>query len=430
MSTPTTTNAELFARAQRTIPGGVNSPVRAFGPVGGTPRFIVSGQGCRVVDAEGNSYIDYLGSWGPLILGHRPPVVEAAVAAALTQGTSFGAPTEREIELAELICEMLPHAEMARLVSSGTEATMTAIRLARGATGRDKIVKFEGCYHGHADSFLVAAGSGAATHGHPSSPGVPAALAELTLTAPFNDAAAVEALFAQHGPEIAAVIVEPIAGNIGLVPPVPGFLETLRSQATEHGAVLIFDEVMTGFRVHPQSAQGLCGVTPDLTTLGKIIGGGLPVGAIVGPRNLMEQLSPTGPIYQAGTLSGNPLSVAAGLAQLQELHKNSADIYATLERQAARLTEGVTAALSSKGIAHQMPRAGSMFALYFRAEPVRNFDDAKAADAELFRSYFHSLLASGVAVAPSPFEAGFVSTAHDDAAIDATVAAVGAWQPA
>lgn len=416
-------NETLFQRAQQSIPGGVNSPVRAFGPVGGTPRFIVSGDGCRVVDAAGRSYIDYVGSWGPLILGHRPAAVEAAVQHALAHGTSFGAPTIAEIELAELICEILPHAEMARLVSSGTEATMTAIRLARGATGRDKIVKFEGCYHGHADSFLVAAGSGAATHGHPSSPGVPAALAALTLTARFNDAQGVADLFAQDGDQIAAVIVEPIAGNIGCVPPAPGFLEELRRITQAHGALLIFDEVMTGFRVHPQSAQGLYGVAPDLTTLGKIIGGGLPVGAVAGPRNYMEQLSPTGPIYQAGTLSGNPLSVAAGLAQLRELHENSDEIYARLEQQTARLVAGLSEVFSAKGIAHQLPRVGSMFALYFRDQAVQNFDDAKDANADLFREYFHGMLNAGVYIAPSPFEAGFVSTAHDDAAIDATVAA-------
>ncbi len=417
-------NSELFERAKKSIPGGVNSPVRAFGPVGGTPPFIVSGAGCRVRDADGRDYIDYVGSWGPLILGHAEPAVLDRVRAALSAGTSFGAPTEREIELAEMITRLVPSAEKVRLVSSGTEATMTALRLARGITGRDRLIKFEGCYHGHADSFLVAAGSGAASHGHPSSPGVPAALADLTLVAPYNDVAATEALFAEHGSDIAAVIVEPVAGNMGVVEPLDGFLEKLRALTTKHGALLIFDEVMTGFRVHPQSAQGLYGVTPDLTTLGKIVGGGLPVGAITGPHRFMDQLSPDGAIYQAGTLSGNPLSVAAGLAMLGRLEQDRDAIYGALEATTTALADGVGDALTKAGIPHQIPHVGSMFCVYFSDQPVHNFADASRADKDRFNSYFHQLLASGVSVAPSPFEAGFVSLAHDDAAVNATIDAV------
>lgn len=415
------TNEDLLQRAQRSIPGGVNSPVRAFGPVGGTPPFIASGSGCRIRDAEGREYIDYVGSWGPLILGHAAPVVEEAVREALSRGTSFGAPTEAEIVLAELVCELIPSAEMVRLVSSGTEATMTALRLARGATGRDAVIKFEGCYHGHADSFLVAAGSGAATHGHPSSPGVPAALAELTRTAPFNDLDAVRAHFEALDGEIAAVIVEPIAGNMGCVPPQPGFLEGLREITQQHGAVLIFDEVMTGFRVHPLSAQGLYGVEPDLTTLGKIIGGGLPVGAVAGSRKFMEQLSPTGPIYQAGTLSGNPLSVAAGTAMLRTLRDDRDAVYSRLESSGEQLMQGMHEVLEERGIPHQTPRVGSMFGLYFSEEPVHDFQGASHADANRFRKFFHGMLERGVYFAPSPFEAGFISVTHNEQAIERTI---------
>ena len=423
MTTSSPSNESLFDRAKQTIPGGVNSPVRAFGSVGGTPRFIASAKGCRVTDVEGKAYIDYIGSWGPMILGHAHPSIVRAIESSLPQGTSFGAPTEAEVLLAERLVERVPHAEMARLTTSGTEATMTALRLARGITGRDAFIKFEGNYHGHADSFLVAAGSGAATHGHPSSPGVPAALAELTRLAPFNDLAAVEKIFAADRDAIAAVIVEPIAGNIGCVPPVPGFLEGLRELCTKHGAMLIFDEVMTGFRVHPRCAQTLYGVTPDITTLGKIVGGGMPVGAVVGPKKTMEQLSPTGPIYQAGTLSGNPLSVAAGLALLDELAARETEIYPTLENYAKRLVEGIGAAFDAHGIEHTLPRVGSMFSIYFRKDPVTNFEHAKESDAERFKTLFHGLLDRGVNLAPSPFEAAFVSESHDAEAIDETIEA-------
>lgn len=417
-------NEELFQRAGRSIPGGVNSPVRAYGPVGGTPPFITRGQGCRVWDADGREFIEYIGSWGPHILGHAAPEIEAAVIDALGRSTSFGAPTEAEVEFAELICERVPSAEMVRLVNSGTEATMTALRLARGITGRDAFLKFEGCYHGHADSFLVAAGSGAATHGHPSSPGVPASLAQLTRTAPFNDLEAVAAHFEELDGELAAVIVEPVAGNMGCIPPVPGFLEGLREITKRHGALLIFDEVMTGFRVHPGGAQAAYGVDPDLTTLGKIIGGGLPVGAVTGSREHMEQLSPTGKIYQAGTLSGNPLSVAAGLAMLRVLADREGEIYPTLERRTSRLVEGWSAALTKHGIGHYTTQLGSMFGLFFRSDPVHNFGDACAADTNQFRRFFHGMLEAGIYLAPSAFEAGFVSYAHDDEAIEKSIQAV------
>jgi glutamate-1-semialdehyde 2,1-aminomutase len=400
----------------------VNSPVRSFGAVGGTPRFIASAEGCRITDAAGRTAIDYVGSWGPMILGHAHPAILAAVAAALADGTSFGAPTERELLLAERIRERVPSAEMVRLTSSGTEATMTALRLARGITGRDTLIVFEGNYHGHADSFLVAAGSGAATHGHPSSPGVPAALAALTRVATYNDLASVEAIVGEDGERIAAIFVEPVAGNIGCVPPAPGFLAGLRRIASDCGALLVFDEVMTGFRVHPRGAQALYGVTPDLTTLGKIVGGGLPVGAVAGPRAHLERLSPTGPIYQAGTLSGNPLSVAAGLALLDLLAERENEIYPALEARSARLCQGISQALA--GIPHTVPRVASMFSVYFRAAPVRNYAEAKQADAARFRRFFHGLLERGVYLPPSPFEACFVSLAHDDAAIDETIAAV------
>ncbi len=414
-------SARLFENAKRRIPGGVNSPVRAFGPVGGVPPFIASANGCRITDVDGRVYVDYVGSWGPMILGHAHPAVLAALRETIERGTSFGAPTEAEVDLAELICERVPSAEMVRLVSSGTEATMTALRIARGATGRDAIVKFEGCYHGHADSFLVAAGSGAATHGHPSSPGVPASLAALTLTAPFNDLGAVAEIFARSGKEIAAVIVEPVAGNMGCVPPQPGFLEGLRALTKEYGALLIFDEVMTGFRVHPRSAQGLYGIDPDLTTLGKIIGGGLPIGAVAGKRPLLEQLAPVGPIYQAGTLSGNPLSVAAGLATLRTLRDQEETIYGKLEELTRSLVTQVGAALRDRAVPHQVQRVGSMFAIYFTDALVHNFADAKRSDANLFKRFFHGMLAGGIYFAPSPYEAAFVSAAHDTAALTATI---------
>lgn len=417
-------NAALFERAQAVIPGGVNSPVRAFGPVGGRPPFIRRGAGPYVHDHDGRRYLDYVGSWGPLILGHAASFVRDAIREALDAGTSFGAPTAREVELAELLARRVPNAEMSRLVSSGTEATMTALRLARGVTGRDRFVKFEGCYHGHSDAFLVAAGSGAASHGHPSSPGVPAALAELTLLAPFNDLAAVEAHFAAHPAGIAAVIVEPIAGNMGCVPPVVGFLDGLRALCDRHGALLIFDEVMTGFRVHPRGAQALTGIDADLVTLGKIVGGGMPLGAVAGPQRFMSQLSPTGPIYQAGTLSGNPLSVAAGLATLRELEQREAEIYGHLDRVTERLIRGMESIFRERGIAHTVVRRGSMFGMFFADSPVTDFAGARASDTERFKRYFHGLLDRGVYMAPSPFEAGFVSFDHQDEHVDETLEAI------
>lgn len=417
-------NQQLFEEAQQVIPGGVNSPVRAFGSVGGTPRFIRSAQGCRITDSDGKEYIDFVGSWGPMILGHSHPAVLEAVGRVLRDGTSFGAPTEMEIELASLIVDMIPSAEMVRLTSSGTEATMSALRLARGITGRDRCIKFEGCYHGHGDSFLVAAGSGAATHGHPSSPGVPAATADLTGVVPYNDLAGVKQYLEQHSGQVAAIIVEPIAGNMGCVPPVPGFLEGLRELCDQHGSLLIFDEVMTGFRVHPAGAQGLLGIEPDLTTLGKIVGGGMPMGVVCGPRKSMEQFSPTGPIYQAGTLSGNPLSVAAGIALLSELKQEAATIYPALEQKGQRLVSAWQEALDQREITHCWNRVGSMFGLFFSDGPVHCFADASRSDQDLFRRFFHHLLDEGVSIAPSPFEAGFLSMAHSDDDIDQTVAAI------
>ena len=366
-------NQELFNRALHLIPGGVNSPVRAFGSVGGTPRFIKKAKGSRIHDEDGKEYIDFVGSWGPMILGHAHPDILEAIMKTAVNGTSFGAPTAAEVEIAELIVDMVPSAEMARLTSSGTEATMSALRLARGITGRSRFIKFEGCYHGHGDSFLVAAGSGAATHGHPSSPGVPEATANLTLVAPFNDLAAVESLMTAHGDDVAAIFVEPIAGNMGCVPPVPGFLEGLRALCDKHGAMLVFDEVMTGFRVSPNCAQGLLGVKPDLTTLGKIVGGGMPMGVVCGPRELMENFSPTGAVYQAGTLSGNPLSVAAGIALLTKLREDSSSIYSTLDQRGQQLHESWKSALDSQQIPHSWHRVGSMFGLFFTDKTVTNF---------------------------------------------------------
>lgn len=414
---------DLYERACRVIPGGVNSPVRAFGSVGGTPPFIESAAGCRVRDSKGNETIDYVGSWGPMILGHSHPAIVAAIAEALENGTSFGAPTAAEVRLAEAICSLVPTAEMVRLVSSGTEATMTAIRLARGATGRDAFIKFEGNYHGHGDSFLISAGSGAATHGHPSSPGVPEALAKLTRIAPYNDIDTVAEIFSAEGGNIAAVIVEPIAGNMGCVPPVDGFLEGLRGLTHDHGALLIFDEVMTGFRVHPGGAQSLYQIDPDITCLGKIVGGGMPMGAVAGPRELLEQLSPVGDIYQAGTLSGNPLSVAAGLAVLEVISREMDTIYPTLEMRTRQLTEGLVRVFSNRGIPHQINSVASMFSVFFTSTSVRNFSGAKTSDAERFKRFFHGMLERGISLAPSPYEAGFVSLAHDEEAIATTLAA-------
>jgi glutamate-1-semialdehyde 2,1-aminomutase len=410
---------ELLQRARRTIPGGVNSPVRAFGSALVEPPFIVKGEGAVMFDEDGHRYIDYVGSWGPLVLGHAHPRIVEAVTKAAARGTSFGAPTRGEIELAERICEVVPSVEMVRLVSSGTEATMSAVRLARGATGRDKFIKFVGCYHGHGDAFLIQAGSGLATHGVPSSPGVPAQTAADTLTAPYNDIAAVSKLFEQHQ-DIAAVIVEPVAGNMGCVPPEPGFLSGLRELCTQHGAILIFDEVMTGFRVGPQCAQGRYGVTPDLTTLGKVIGGGLPVGAYGGRKDLMEQISPAGPVYQAGTLSGNPLAVAAGLAALDVLYEDPS-LFDHVEQSTKRLAVGLTEAAKAAGVDLVVQHVGSMGCAYFSSQPVRNFDDAVQADADRFYRFHASMLEHGIYLAPSPFEAFFVSAAHGEAEIAATI---------
>ncbi|MFP5358143.1 MAG: glutamate-1-semialdehyde 2,1-aminomutase [Gammaproteobacteria bacterium] len=416
-----TRSESLFARAQRSIPGGVNSPVRAFRAVGGHPRFIASAQGAYLTDADGRRYIDYIGSWGPMILGHQHPQVVAALQHQLGIGVSYGAPTEAEIELAELLCARVPGMEQVRMCSSGTEATMSALRLARGATGRDAILKFEGCYHGHSDSLLVKAGSGLLTFGVPTSPGVPADLARHTLTATFNDLDSVRRLFAAHPQQIAAVIVEPVAGNMNCVLPAPGFLEGLRALCSEHGSVLIFDEVMTGFRVGPRGASGRYGVTPDLTTLGKIIGGGLPVGAFGGTRKIMQQLAPVGPVYQAGTLSGNPLAMCAGLSTLKLL--DDAALYARLDAQTQRLCTGLQAAADAAGVPFTTTRAGSMFGLYFSRGPIHGFADVMACDGEAFKRFFHAMLERGVYLAPSAFEAGFLSSCHEDAEIDATVAA-------
>ena len=414
-------NEELFNRAQKSIPGGVNSPVRAFRAVGGTPPFIVRGEGARLWDAEGRSYIDYVCSWGPLVLGHAHPEVVRAVSEAAKQGLSFGAPTERETELAELIKQVVPSIELVRLVSSGTEATMSALRLARGFTGRSAIVKFEGCYHGHADSLLVKAGSGALTFGQPSSSGVPAETAQHTTVLPYNDTAALEHAFGEMGERIAAVIVEPVVGNMNLVAPAKGFLERMRELCTRHGAVLIFDEVMTGFRAAPGGAQALYGIRPDLTTLGKVIGGGMPLGAFGGRRDIMEKLAPLGPVYQAGTLSGNPVAVAAGLATLRALRMPGVE--ERIAVTAKKLTEGLVSAAGKFGIAFSAQHVGSMFGLYFRSTPPRSFEEVMQSDREAFNRFFHAMLERGIYLAPSAYEAGFVSAAHGAAEIDETLAA-------
>ncbi len=406
---------ELFRRAQELIPGGVNSPVRACRSVGCNPPFIARGQGAHLFDADGNEYIDYVGSWGPLLLGHRHPEIVRALERALAYGTSFGAPTEQETELAEAITEAVPSIEMVRLVNSGTEATMSAIRVARGFTGRDLIVKFEGCYHGHVDSLLVKAGSGMATLGIPDTQGVPKAFADTTIALPYNDADAVEQAFHLRGHEIAAVIVEPVAGNMGVVPPAPGYLEALREITQRHGALLIFDEVMTGFRVAFGGAQERYRIRPDLTTLGKVIGGGLPVGAYGGRRDIMSRVAPAGPIYQAGTLSGNPLAVAAGLAMLRHLQAHP-EIYTGLERRASELCATVPPGIT-------VNRVGSMFTLFFTAEPVTDYASAKRSDTNRFGRFYRAMLERGVYLAPSQFEAAFVSAAHTDQDIRHTVAA-------
>ncbi len=419
---------ELFHAAQQVIPGGVNSPVRAFRSVGGEPIFIDHAAGAYLYDPDGRRYIDYVGSWGPMIAGHAHPEIIQAVQEAATRGLSYGAPTELETQMAALLCARLPSMAMVRLVNSGTEATMSAIRLARGYTGRDKILKFEGCYHGHVDALLVKAGSGALTLGVPTSPGVPADVAKHTLTVAYNDLAQVEAVFAEAGNELAAVIVEPVAGNMNCVPPVPGFLAGLRALCDRHGTVLIFDEVMTGFRVGPAGAQGLYGITPDLTCLGKVIGGGMPVGAFGGKREIMAQLAPLGPVYQAGTLSGNPLAMTAGIKTLELV--GAAGFYESLASMTEKLVEGILAAARTAGIPMAVNRVGGMFGLFFTAaETVTDFAAVTACDVERFKRFFHGMLKRGVYLAPSAFEAGFVSSAHTEADIDATIAAAAATFP-
>lgn len=413
---------DFFSAARKYIPGGVNSPVRAFGAVGGDPVFIEHAEGAYLFGEDGRRYIDYVGSWGPMILGHANPAVIAAVREAAGRGLSFGAPTAIETEMARTLCELVPSMDLVRMVSSGTEATMSAIRLARGYTGRDRLVKFEGCYHGHSDSLLVKSGSGALTLGIPTSPGVPAALARETLTLPFNDLAAAEQLFDQSGSEIAAVIIEPVAGNMNFVRPVGGFLEGLRSLCDQHGAVLIFDEVMTGFRVARGGAQEVFGVTPDLTTLGKIVGGGLPVGAFGGREDIMRQIAPDGPVYQAGTLSGNPVAMAAGLATLHGLQEPG--FYQRLEARTRRLVEGLARAADDTGVALYTDALGGMFGIFFSADqPVQRFEQVMACDGQRFARFFRGMLAAGCYFAPSAFEAGFVSAAHTEEDIDATVQA-------
>ena len=417
----TTRNESLFARAREHIPAGVNSPVRAFGAVGGTPPFFERASGPYLWDADGRRYIDYLGSWGPMVLGHTHPAVVEAVQAAASKALSFGAPTEAEVELAETLCRLVPSIEMVRLVSSGTEATMTAIRLARGFTGRSLIVKFEGCYHGHADSLLVKAGSGALTFGNPSSAGVPPETAAQTLVLDYNDIAQVEDLFKAKGQQIACVIVEPVAGNMNLVLPKPGFLEALSKNCSQHGAVLLFDEVMTGFRVALGGAQARYGIKPDLTTLGKVIGGGLPVGAVGGRRDIMQKLAPLGPVYQAGTLSGNPVAVAAGLATLKLVEEK--DFQSKVEATTQSLIQGLMTEARKANVVFSAQSIGSMFGLYFRAAPPTSFAEVMQCDKDRFNRFFHAMLERGVYLAPSAYEAGFVSAAHGAAEIDATRAA-------
>ncbi len=414
-------SAELFKLAQQKIPGGVNSPVRAFKGVGGDPIFFKRGQGAYLFDEDDQQYIDYVASWGPLIVGHTHPDVLDAVSEVMQQGLSFGAPTELEIQMAEKVCEMVPSMDQVRMVSSGTEATMSAIRLARGFTGRDKIVKFEGCYHGHADSLLVKAGSGALTLGVPTSPGVPADLARHTLTLSFNDADMVRDLFNKMGSEIACIIVEPVAGNMNCIPPVPGFLETLREVCDQHGSVLIFDEVMTGFRVAQGGAQQLFDVKPDLTTLGKVIGGGMPVGAFGGRRDIMQAIAPTGPVYQAGTLSGNPVAMAAGLTTLKLLSEPG--FYNQLSDRTLQLTQGLKAAADKANIPLTTNTVGGMFGLFFsEEEKMTNFAQVCACNVDRFKHFYHGMLDNGIYLAPSAFEAGFVSSMHTDDDINNTIA--------
>ena len=411
----------LYQRSLKIIPGGVNSPVRACKSVGIDPLFINHAEGCMVFDADNNGYIDYIGSWGPLILGHRHPAVIKAIAAVLNRGTSFGAPTDLEIKLAEMIINAVPSIEMIRMVNSGTEATMSAIRLARGFTGRDKIIKFDGCYHGHADTLLVEAGSGVATLGIAGSPGVPESFVSNTLSIPYNDIEALKKVMDSEGKDIACIIVEPVAGNMGLVTPVDGFLETLRQETEKNGSLLIFDEVMTGFRVAHGGAQSIYGINPDITCLGKIIGGGLPVGAYGGKREIMQHIAPAGKIYQAGTLSGNPVAMTAGIATLSELKKPG--FYDILNEKADRLARGLKNAADNAGINAVVDRKGSMLGFFFTDREVKNFDDAKTSNLEMFASYYKEMLNKGIYLAPSQFEALFISSAHDNEHIDATIKA-------
>ncbi|MDY0330853.1 MAG: glutamate-1-semialdehyde 2,1-aminomutase [Thiomonas sp.] len=415
------TNLQLFDRAQRTIPGGVNSPVRAFRQVGGVPRFIDRAEGAYLIDAEGTRYIDYIGSWGPMIAGHAHPEVTLAVQRAATRSLSFGAPTADEIDMAEAICQLMPAVEMVRLVSSGTEAGMSAIRLARGFTGRDAIVKFEGCYHGHADSLLVKAGSGLLTFGNPSSAGVPADLARHTLVLEFNNIAQIEELFARQGHEIACVMVEPIAGNMNFIRGTQAWHQRLRELCTEHGALLVWDEVMTGFRVALGGAQQVYGIRPDLVVMGKVIGGGMPLAAFGGRADVMHKLSPLGAVYQAGTLSGNPVAVAAGMAQLRLIRQPG--FYERLSAATQKLMQGLEAAAARHGVTFRTDSEGGMFGFYFSAELPRNYPDMARADVEVFKRFFHAMLDRGVYLAPSMYEAGFVSAAHDDGVIEATLQA-------
>ncbi len=416
----TSRNQQLFERSQKFIPGGVNSPVRAFRSVGGTPVFFQRGQGAYVLDADDKTYIDYVGSWGPLILGHAHPEVVEAVKRAAQNGLTFGAPTEAELEIAELLCQLVPSIEQVRLVSSGTEATMSAIRLARGYTGRNRIIKFEGCYHGHDDALLVKAGSGALTFGHPSSAGVPEETASSTIVLDYNDLEGVEQAFDRLGKEIAAVIVEPVAGNMNLIAPKRGFLQGLRELCTKYGTVLIFDEVMTGFRVGLKCAQGLFGIKPDLTTLGKVIGGGMPMAAFGGRQEIMQCLAPLGPVYQAGTLSGNPVAVAAGLATLKRVQEPG--FYEHLAARTRQLTEGLSAAARKNGVMFCAQSVGGMFGLYFRENLPESYAEVMGCDREAFNRFFHSMLNEGIYFAPSAFEAGFVSISHGDTEINKTLA--------